>query len=117
PRERISPYADCHADRSNPYLLGLAQGAAAQSICPAGAIRESGESGDRTRVDSRIHRAPDHVPRAAHHFDRHSAQFDRGNDADRRSVETIAAACHGTADATERTATDQRPARAKGPAT
>ena len=47
---------------------------------------------------------------------RHRAQQDRGDDADRRPVEAIAAARRRIADPAEGTAADQRTARAEGPA-
>ena len=89
---------------------------AAQQHRAAGAVREPGESGDRARLDQRIHDVADHVPRTADDVDRHRAQLDRGDDADRRAAQAIAAARRRTAGAAARAAADQRAARAEGAA-
>ena len=63
-----------------------------------------------------VHRSADVVPGAAHRRHRHRAELDRGDDADRRSAEAVAAARHRTADAAARAAADERTARAEGAA-
>ena len=56
------------------------------------------------------------VPRAAHGQHRHRAQQHRGDDADRRAAQAVAAARRRAADAAEGAAADQRAARAEGAA-
>ena len=114
---RQAPHADHRDAREHrPDQLGAVQGAAAQQHRAAGAVREPGQGGDRTRVDPRVHDAADHVPRAVDHLDRHRAQFDRSDDADRRTAQAIAAARRRIAGAAEGAAADQRAARAEGAA-
>ena len=116
-RGRQASHADHgHAGERHRGLLGALPAAAAQHHRLAGAVREPGQGGDRAGFGQRVHRAADHVPRAAHHLDRHRAQLDRGDDADRRPAQAVAAARRRIAGPAERTAADQRAARAKGPA-
>ena len=80
-----------HADSCSADWFGSVQGRPQQHHCLAGALREPGQGGDRTRVGHAVHRAPDDVPRTADRQHRHRAQFYRGNDADRRSAQAVAA--------------------------
>ena len=105
-----------NAGRRRAHQFGAVQGGAAQQHRAAGAVREPGQGGHRAGVDPRIHRLADDVPGTAHDLDRHRAQLHRGDDADRRAAQAIAAARRRIAGAAEGAAADQRAARAEGAA-
>ena len=82
----------------------------------SGPVRESGQGGHRALVRQFVHDLANDLPGAAHRQHRYRAEQYRGDDADRRSAEAIAAARRRIADPTEGTAADQRPTRAESAA-
>ena len=74
------------------------------------------QGGHRARLAERLLPHAPRVPRAADRQHRHRAQHHRGDDADRRPAEAVAAARRRAADAAEGAAADQRAAGAEGAA-
>ena len=91
-------------------------GAASQHRRPARRVRRSDQGRARTGVAQRLLADAPRLPRSAHGQHRHRAEQYRGDDADGRSAQAVAAARRRTADAAEGTAADQRAAGAEGAA-
>ena len=70
---QTAPADHRNAGRRRSDQFGFAEDAASQSDRAAGAVRESGQGGDRACLDSRIHHTADNVPRPADDLDRHRA--------------------------------------------
>ena len=104
------------AERHGCRRVGVLPGASSQHRRPARRVRRSDQGGARTGVAQRLLADAPRLPRSAHGQHRHRAEQYRGDDADRRSAQAVAAARRRTADAAEGAAADQRAARAEGAA-
>jgi len=76
-------------------------------------VREPGQGRDRACFRQLVYDVAKDLPRAAHRLYRHRAEQHRGDDADRRPVEAVAAARRRIADPAEGIAADQRATRAR----
>ena len=103
-------------DRRGADQFGAAAGDAEEPRGASGAVRKPGQGRHRAFLGQLVHHLADDLPRTAHRQHRHRAQQHRGDDADRRPAEAVAAARRRTADPAEGTAADQRTARTEGPA-
>ena len=90
--------------------------AAAQRRRPPGASSRARSRRSRPGLAARVLGHAPRLPRAADRQHRHRAQLDRGDDADRRPAQAVAAARRRAADAADRAAADQRAAGAEGAA-
>ena len=91
--------------------IGLLPRAAAQPRGVSRRLRGADQGGHRPGLAERVLADAPRLPGAADREHRHRAQQHRGDDADRRAAEAVAAARRRAADAAEGTAADQRAAR------
>ena len=117
-RRRQAAFADYGpAAKDSADWFGFVQGDAEQRHRAAGTVREPAEGGDRTCFARLVQRTAGRIPRAAHGELRDGAEQHRGDDADRKPLEAIAAARGRAAGAAARAAADERPTRAEGATT